>query len=186
MAVLAVARVPLLDEDDLDPADRDVLERPINLYRAAAHAPELARRYRELGRWFRYEGALDPRLRELAVLQVGFVAASPYEWSHHVHLGEQFGVSEEDVEAVVRESRGETSALGPLERAALELARTLTLEGRVPDELWARLAAQLDHSELVELCGVVAFYNMTVRLLAALEVDVEESYREPLERFPLG
>ena len=42
-----MARLPLLNVEDLPEADRDVLERPINLYRLLAHLPELARRYRQ-------------------------------------------------------------------------------------------------------------------------------------------
>ena len=57
---------------------------------------------------------LDPRLRELAILQVGYLAKSPYEYSHHVKIGREFGVSDDDIRAIGEETAGRASKLDPL------------------------------------------------------------------------
>jgi alkylhydroperoxidase family enzyme len=181
-----VTRVPLLDVEDLAEADRDVLARPINLYRAFAHLPELARRYREMGRWLRFESRLDPRLRELAILEVGWVTAAAYEWSHHLHIGREFGVRDADIAGLIAEAAGEPApGLGQPELAVLRFARELTLGSRVGDALWQEVEGLFGLEQAMELCAVVAFYAMTVRFLEALEVEVEDSYLPELERYPL-
>lgn len=179
-----MARLPLLSPGDLPEADRDVLERPINLYRLLAHLPELARRYRAMGRWIRFESTLDPRLRELAILQVGVVTGSAYETSHHVHIGHDFGLSDEDIKAVGAETNGQPNRLGERERVVLRAARELTAGVRVSDDTWAALGQWLTDAERLELTVVVAFYNMTVRIIGATELDVEDEYLPYLAYFP--
>src|SRR5262245_32280621 len=90
---LSMARVPYLDPADLAPQNRDLLARNINLYRALAHSPDAARNFMNVGRYIRYHSRLDPRLREMAILQVGYVTRSPYEYSHHIKIGRDFGVT---------------------------------------------------------------------------------------------
>ena len=56
--------------------------------------------------FIRFGSKLDPRLRELAILQVGWLARSPYEWSHHVKLGHDFGVTDDDIRALIDDTAG--------------------------------------------------------------------------------
>ena len=86
-----MARVPYLDPADLAPGNRDLLARNINLYRALVHSPDATRSFLELARYIRFHSKLDARLREMAILQVGYSANSPYEYSHHVKIGREFG-----------------------------------------------------------------------------------------------
>jgi alkylhydroperoxidase family enzyme len=95
-----MARLPYLDKDDLKPEDQELLKRSINLHRVLVHSPGATRAFGGLGQYIRYGTTMDARLRELAILQVGWLAKSPYEWSHHVKIGFDFGVTEDDVRKV--------------------------------------------------------------------------------------
>jgi len=176
-----VARLPYLDADSLSAQDRDLLKRPINLYRQLAHSPAMARAFNGLGRYIRFESDLNPRLRELAILQVGWTARAPYEWSHHLKIGFDFGVTEDDVRAI----RAGGAGLGELERAVLDAARQLTLEASLSDAQFAALRAKLNEADLVDLLMVISFYACVVRVLASLQIDVEPEYQPYLDRFPL-
>lgn len=180
-----MARVPYLDPEDLPEERRDLLKRPINLHRAIVHSPDGAKAFGGLGTWIRYGSKLDSKLRELAILQVGWLAKSPYEWSHHVKIGKDFGLTDADIEAVKQESQGQESALDPLSRLVLKGAREMTDEGRMSAETYAAIAQALDHERMVELTMIVAFYCAVVRLLGTLEIDVEESYQPHLDAHPL-
>ncbi|HEY6496248.1 MAG TPA: carboxymuconolactone decarboxylase family protein [Trebonia sp.] len=179
-----MARLPLLNVEDLPESDRDVLERPINLYRLFAHLPELARRYRQMGRWLRFESGMDPRLRELAILQVGVLTGSPYEATHHVHLGREFGVSDEDIRAIGAETRGEPNELGEQERTVLRAARELTAGVRISDATWDALGQWFSQKERLELTVLISFYNMTIRIAGAADLDIEDDYLQYLSFFP--
>ncbi|HWL29421.1 MAG TPA: carboxymuconolactone decarboxylase family protein [Burkholderiaceae bacterium] len=176
-----MARLPYLDAESLGAEDRDLLERPINLRRQLVHSPRLARAFGGLNRYFRHESPLNPRLRELAILQVGWTARAPYEWSHHVKISSDFGVTEDDVRAICAGGAG----LGELEQAVLDAARHLTVEASLTDTQFAALRAKLDETELVDLLAVIGFYACVIRVLASLQVDVEPEYQQYLDRFPL-
>src|SRR5258708_15871753 len=97
-------RLPYLDKPALAAENQDLLSRDINLYRLLAHSPNGLRSFSGLGKFIRHQSRLDPRLRELAILQVGYLTRSPYEYSHHIKIGRDFGVSDDDVRALVEET----------------------------------------------------------------------------------
>jgi alkylhydroperoxidase family enzyme len=179
-----LARLPYLEKSDLRPEDQDLLKREITLHKALVNNPGAARAFGTLGQYIRHGSKLDPRLRELAILQVGWLARSPYEWSHHVKIGYDFGVTDEDIEAVKAESRGEASTLEPVARLVLRAAREVYAGPGIDYETFASLRAALDNESLVDLAVTASFYCAVVRVLASLEVDVEESYMPYLRKHP--
>jgi len=180
-----MARLPYLTKADLAPDDQDVLERDINLNRILAHSPKAARAFGRLGGFIRFQSKLDPRLRELAILQVGYLARSPYEYSHHIKLGREFGVSDDDIRAIAEEAAGRPTSLEPLARAVLSAARQLTSGLTVATDTFAELSTALGDELLLDLIMTISFYNGVVRLLGAVEMDVEPEYLHYLEEFPL-
>ncbi len=180
-----MARLPYLEQSDLAPEFQDLLARNINLFRALAHSPRGARAFSDLGTFIRRKSALDPRLREMAILQVGYLARSPYEYSHHVEIGRRFGVSDDDIRAIADETEGRPTTLEPLAKAVLRAAREMTTGLAISDRTFAELRDGLDHERLTDLVLAIAFYNAVVRILASLEIDVEDDYRKYLDEFPL-
>jgi AhpD family alkylhydroperoxidase len=176
------ARVPYLNAQDLGEADRDLLGRPINLFRALAHNPDGLRAFHGVGEWIRYGGQLDARLRELAILRVGYVTRCAYEFSHHVRVGRDFGLTDEDIE-LVRRPAGEGADDGAA--VVIQAATEITEDLGLADETWQRLAGLLGDAVAVELVLVVAHYCAVVRVLNSLKVDVEPEYQGYLREFPL-
>jgi len=124
-------------------------------------------------------------LRELAILQVGYLTRAPYEWSHHLKIGHDFGVTDEDIRALIEEANGRPSKLEPLAKLVLTAAREMTQDLAVSDATFAALRKDLDDERIVDLVVTIGFYNAVVRVLASLEVDVEPEYRRYLDQFPL-
>jgi len=181
-----MARVPYLEEKDLAAENRDLLTRNLHLYRALVNSPDTARSFMALGMHIRFHMKLDARLRELAILQVGYLTRSPYEYAHHIELGKQFGVTDADIAALAEESRGETSTLPALDRAVLRAARELTSGTAVSDATFAALRAGLDHERVVDLIVTIGFYCGVVRVLGALEIDVEPEAQHFLTEYPFA
>ena len=179
-----MARFKYLDKEDVAPEHRAHM-RDINLTRLLFHHPELARLSNEHAMYIRNKGKLDPRLREMAILQVGYLARSPYEYSHHVKIGFDFGVSEVDIRAIADETAGRPTTLEPLAIAVLKAARELANEIKLSDETFAALQQHLDTPRLLELFDAICSYCGTVRMLAALQIDVEPEYQVYLDKFPL-
>lgn len=180
-----MARVPYLDLKDLPPEHQDLLARRANIYRALAHSPNGLRAFSTLGGFIRFKSKLDPRLRELAILMVGYLARAPYEWSHHIEIGKKFGVSDGDIRALMGEAEGRPSPLEPLAKAVLKAAREMTEDLAISDVTFAELRTGLDNECIVDLSLTIGFYNGVVRVLASLDIDVEDSYKAYLDQFPL-
>src|SRR6201996_4707014 len=120
-----MARLPYLDADDLPEDQRKLLARPINLTRLLVNSPGMARAFHGVGGYIRNKSTLNPRLRELAILQVGWMEKSEYEFTHHVKIGKEFGVTDDDIEALMAETEGKPSKLEPLAKAILRGAREM-------------------------------------------------------------
>jgi alkylhydroperoxidase family enzyme len=180
-----MARLPYLDRSDLAPEHQDLLKRNINLHRLLAHSPNGTRAFNGLGNFIRHGSRLDPRLREMAILQVGYLARSPYEYSHHVKIGRDFGVSDDDIRAITDETEGRPSKLEPLAKAVLRAAREMTTDLAISDRTFAELRQGLDSERLTDLVLTISFYNAVVRVLATLQIDVEDDYLKYLDEFPL-
>jgi alkylhydroperoxidase family enzyme len=180
-----MARVPYLELSDLPAEHQDLLKRRISLTQAMVNSPNAARAFGGLGQFIRFGSRLDPRLRELAILQVGWLARSPYEWSHHVKLGHDFGVSDDDIRALIDDTAGKPTQLDDLAKTVLRAAREMTQDGAMSDASFARLQKELGNEQIVDLTVTIAFYNAVVRVLATLQIDVEDDYMPHLHKFPL-
>jgi len=180
----AMARVPYLEPADVAAEDRDLLKRPIALFKALVNSPNGLRAFSTLGGFIRHKSRLDPRLRELAILQVGWLARAPYEWSHHIKLGREFGVADADIRALIDDTAGRSTTLDEPARLVLRAAREMTEGGEMAEATFAALGRHLDTERLVDLTLTIAFYNAVVRVLATLRIDVEDDYVIYLREFP--
>jgi len=180
-----MARLPFLEREDLAEEHRKLLDRNINLFKVMTHSPGGARAFSTLGGYIRNKSTLDGRLRELAILQVGYLARAPYEYSHHIKIGRDFGVSDDDIRAMIAETEGKATDLPELDRAVLACAREMVADYRASDATFAALEKGLSREHLTDLVIAIAFYCGVVRFLATMEMDVEPSYQPYLDEFPL-
>jgi alkylhydroperoxidase family enzyme len=138
-----------------------------------------------LAMYIRHHSKLDPRLRELAILQVGYLARSPYEYSHHVKLGREAGVTDDDIRAINEETAGRLTKLDALSKTVLRAAREMTTDLAMSDATFAALEKALGREQVIDLTLAITFYNAVVRLLGTLQIDVEPEYQRYLEAHPL-
>jgi AhpD family alkylhydroperoxidase len=137
----------------------------------------LARHRGLFRRWLWFAGALMPggklprRDTELVILRVANNTGCDYEWRHHERLGRRAGLSEEEIARI--RSGPEAAYWSEPERTLLAAADEMHAQGRVGDELWARLAAQLDETRLIELCMLIGHYEMLAMTLNTLGVEPE-------------
>jgi alkylhydroperoxidase family enzyme len=115
------------------------------------------------GPWLTFNGVLlndptlDPRQRELMILRVAWRARGEYEWAQHVRIARKLGVTDDQIVAI---SRGDWSAdvWAALDADLLAATDELLDDACISDATWARLAEQLDATQLVEATFVVGAY----------------------------
>jgi alkylhydroperoxidase family enzyme len=123
---------------------------------------------------------LDAKLRELAVMRVGFAQASKFVYSQHCKAARRFKISEAQIAAIP--SWQVSDAFSPQERAVLAYVDCLILEGgRVPDGTFDALHGHLSDENIMELTYHALTYNLHAVTCKALRLeydDVEERIRE--------
>ncbi len=180
-----MARLPYIDVEQLPPEHKELLKRPINLTRLLVNSPGMARAFHGIGNYLRFKSTLDPRLRELAILQVGWLEKSEYEFTHHVKIGKEFGVTDEDIKGLFAETEGKPSTLEPLVKAILKGAREMARNVSMSDATFAEIKQHLSNEHMTDLVLTIAFYCGVVRVLATMKIDNEPQYKEVLNQYPL-
>jgi len=179
-----MARLPYLNREDLSETDRAIFDNLVeerktpvgNIFRILAHTPNLLRRFLALGGELRNGTALDPKLRELALVTVGRLTGAEYEFTHHWNLARRVGVSREQLEHL---ADFETSPLfNDQERIVMRYAFEATMNVAVSNATFAALHKALDTRRMMEVVQNVAFYNMVVRILVSLQVEVEPGVKK--------
>jgi len=181
-----MARLPYLEADQVAPEYRDMLARNTNLHKLLVNSPDMARAFNGVGNFIRFKSKLDPRLRELAILQVGWLEKSEYEFTHHVKIGKGFGVTDADIQALMDETAGKPSGLEPLARAILKGAREMVRDLGMSDATFAEIRKDLSDEHMTDLVLTIAFYCAVVRVLATMKIDNEPQYKDVLKQYPMS
>jgi alkylhydroperoxidase family enzyme len=118
-------------------------------------------------------GCLDPRLRELAIMRIGWTTNSVYEWTQHWRVATNAGMTPDDILGV----RDWTThdAYGPVERAVLQATDDTVSNGVIDESTWNRLREFFpDDAELFELVMAINHWRLYSSVLRTLAVPLED------------
>ena len=101
-----------------------------------------------------------------------FRSDAPYEWSHHVVMAREAGVSERQI-AELGDWRT-SEAFDSVERTANEMAEEQTNLGAASARVIADLRRMTNGQAAIELVLTASFYNCVARLLNSLAIPLEE------------
>ena len=158
--------------EHLDPAQQEAADELINgprrgvygPFRPLLHRPPLLRAVATLGETLRYQGTLDPALREWTICVVARELLNVFEWDMHLPLAQAAGVPAPALAAL---AAGE--ALPSDLRVDLMIARDLTHEivtaDRITDATYASALHQWGEAGLVELITLVGYFTMVCWLM---------------------
>jgi alkylhydroperoxidase family enzyme len=144
------------------------------IFQVILNHPSLARALNDLLATMLWHGALDPRLRELVIMRIGWLTASDYEWTQHWRVAQGLGVSADDLLGV-RDWRA-YDGFGPTERAVLAATDDVVRDGVVSAESWSacRQALDAEHAVLIELVTAIGAWRMVASILESLHVPLED------------
>lgn len=169
------ARLPYVVPDQAPDQVRDALVAmpPLNIFRMLAHAETAFAPVVRFGGAILTKLALDPMLRELAVLQVAIDCDCEYEWVQHAAVGQHVGLSAEQVGAVKDGRIDDPVLFDELQRAVLQFTREVVAGPEVSDETFAAVNDRVTPREVVELLLTIGNYLMIARLMTTLRLDVD-------------
>jgi len=167
--------LPLLDLDATAAAIREtgISDRlqTVNLLRTALHHPPIGRVIGDIIDALVLSGVLDARLREIAILRVGWRIGAAYEWGNHYPLARRVGLTNDDIMAV-READPVT--LAAPERCVVRVVDEVLDQVRVTPATLAEVRGLLnDDRALLELVMIPACYRAIGTLLLSFGVPLE-------------
>jgi AhpD family alkylhydroperoxidase len=145
------------------------------IFRMLAHSESTFEPILTLGGAILSELELDPKLRELAVLQVAIETECEYEWVQHVDVGRAVGLADEQIAAVGDGNIDDSARFNELERAVLQFTREVVRRPRVDSATFDAVNTRLTPREIVELLVTIGNYLMAARLITTLELDIDAS-----------
>ncbi|WP_326545921.1 carboxymuconolactone decarboxylase family protein [Mycolicibacterium sp. ND9-15] len=176
-------RVPPLPADQWDESVHDALSSMTperrnpdlagNLLATLVRHPKLTRAFLRFNFHLLYGSTLPPRLRELAVLRVAHLTNCEYEWRHHVVMGREEGLTDENIEAL---QRGEAS--DELDRAVLRAVDELQDKASVSDATWAALSEHLEERQLMDLVFTIGCYGALAMAINTFGVEPDSENAE--------
>jgi alkylhydroperoxidase family enzyme len=146
----------------------------LSIFQVLLNHPPLARAINDLLATMLWHGALDPRLRELVIMRIGWLTACDYEWTQHWRVASRLGVAPDDLLGV-RDWQAH-AGFGPTERAVLAATDDVVLDGAVSGASWAACERELngDTTVLIELVTAIGAWRMVSSILHSLQVPLEE------------
>lgn len=119
------------------------------------------------------KATLDPTLRELGQCRAGYACGSQFVFSQHCKQMRSLGAPEEKIAAIPHWQI--STCFSELERAVLAYTDGLVLDGgRVPDEVFAVLRANLSDPEILQLTYITALYDMHATMCRALRLEFDD------------
>jgi len=175
-----MARVTLVEKEQAHPMVKDLFEKNIaksgevlNLYKALGHCPFIGLNFQRLGNSLLKGEALSPKLRELAVIRVGNLAGSVYEFTKHTAVGLHCGVTQKQIDSI--SNWQDSPEFDEVEKAVLAYTDEVALNVEVKDATFKQLRSFLSEHEIVELTVAIGYYGMACRVLVALQVELEST-----------
>ena len=175
----AHGRLPWLAPQDLDPGARELYERILGgprtqvprafpltddagrlngPFNAMLLTPEVGSALQELGAAIRYRSSLSSRAREIAILEVSVLRHSSFEWYAHVRVGEQAGLTNDEI-AALRDGHP-APTFDPTESLVRDLVATLIRDRDLDDATFTSASQHLGNRALMELIALVGYYDL--------------------------
>ena len=167
-----------LTDDELEGPALDQLQRmldaarPWHIFRTLARHPDLARRWMVFANHVLYKSTLPAREREIAILRIGWLCRSEYEFSQHRVIGMDAGMTRDEVEAV--KEGVDADGWSELDRLVIRATDELFEDKRIGDETWDALGAHFTDEQRMDLVFAVGQYTLVSMVLRTLGVPLDD------------
>jgi|AntRauTorcE11898_2_1112593.scaffolds.fasta_scaffold00815_4 alkylhydroperoxidase family enzyme len=169
-----MARVPYLEPEDLPEEYRDLVVsklqgKPVNVYAAIGHNPEVLAGTRAFLSSLWESSGLEDRERELVILLAAAENECRYEWHQHVGIAGDLGVTKAEMVAI---ADGDFDSFDGDESLLLWYAAAV-FDHDVDDALHDEFVEAYDESTAVGVASLVGGYTSLASVLEALDVELE-------------
>ena len=171
----SLSRLPALTRDELDDEGKAAWDlvvgdgpRPLTGPAAVSmHSPKVAEAFHLLNQYLRFNGVLESRDFEVAIMQAAWEFEQPYEWSAHEGAARRLGIPDSVIDAVKYD--GGLEGLPERDALILRFARALLRDHEVGSELYAEVVETFGRRGMVDLATIMGDYIMVGFVLTAAD-----------------
>jgi 4-carboxymuconolactone decarboxylase len=171
-----MARIPYVNPETAPEPVRQALGAvpPLNIFKMLGNAETAFRPFLRFGGAILGDLQLDPRLRELAILQVAKQSQAEYEWIQHVEIARHCGVEDAQIAAIEDGSAGSSADLDEVQRGVIRFTEAVVRSPHVSADDFAVVSRHLSPREIVELLLTIGNYLMLARVMTVLELELDD------------
>jgi 4-carboxymuconolactone decarboxylase len=175
-------RIAPASQDDLSDDARTLLSSlpDLTFFRLVARTGPAFRPFMSLADKILNHGAIDPRLREIAILAIAHLEGSTYEHVQHGEVARRAGVTDAQID-VIGEGDFEAPILNDDERIVLHFVESWWRRGIVEEAPFAAMMDRFGEDQTTELLLICGFYLMAARMMTNAGLPPEEPPSEQLE-----
>jgi 4-carboxymuconolactone decarboxylase len=145
-------------------------------------SPEVMLRAKAMGDYLRFNSVLVPRLNEMVILITAREWTQQYEWNAHHPLALKAGLRPEIADAIAQGTR--PAGMAEDEEIAYDMATEILRQKRVSDPTYRRAAEKFGDQGVIDLLGVVGYYNFLAIVMNATRTAMPPGAAEELRRYP--
>jgi len=198
LAVLCLLSLPLKAQDRMPPIPADKLTEAQQKAAVAfaegrryavrgpfvplIRSPEVMLRAKAMGDYLRFKSVLAPRINEMVIIVTAREWTQNYEWNSHQPAALKAGLRREIADAIADGRR--PTGMAEDEVVAYDMATEILRLKRVSDATYDRAIAKFGEQGVIDLLGVVGYYNFLAIVLNAARTPLPDGVPEPLKRYP--
>ena len=172
---LSEPRVTPLTASEMDEEQRKIVNRAsgdrlLNIFLTLGRHPKLLKRWTVFASYILNKSTLPDRERELAILRIGHLCRSDYEWTQHRKIGENVGLTDEEIERIKEGS--DAPGWSAVECAILRATDELHGDSFISDATWRDLKNIYQDAQIMDLIFTVGNYILVSMALNTLGVQL--------------
>jgi 4-carboxymuconolactone decarboxylase len=145
-------------------------------------SPEVMLRAKAMSDYLRFKSVLEPRINELAIIITAREWTQQYVWQAHQPAALKAGLRREIADAIADGRR--PSGMADDEEIAYDTATEILRLKRVSDATFARAVGKFGEQGVIDLLGVIGYYNFLAIVMNATRTPLPAGMPEPLKRYP--
>lgn len=176
---LSKPRIAPLSDSELTPEQVERLSKSrakdgsiLNIFRTLVRSPDGFRAFSWWGGYIMSRNSLSARDREIAILRVGWLCKSGYEWTQHHRIGLQSGLNAGEIERI--KIGAGADGWSAAEKALLMACDDLNRDHFVSTPVWTELSKHYSERQCMDLVFTVAQYTQVSMILNSFGIQVED------------
>ena len=175
------SRLPALTRDQLDADGKAAYDlvvgdgpRPLTGPAAVSmYSPKVAEAFHHLNQYLRFNGIIEPRYYEVAIMIAAWEFEQAYEWTAHEGAARRIGVPDAVIDTIKYDR--EPDGLSDKDTVIIRFGRALFRDHEVSSDLYADVIERFGEQGMVELATIMGDYLMVGLVLTAADQRVPPS-----------